>query len=221
LRATFIGAENFATAQNLKIPGISYDGRYPAIHGGRHERHVPSWPPCQPTPTRCPFFHSETPASSSSVEAVDQCRSPCASLHRAALHNPCHSLTRRSSRPGGRAGPSDISDSLLAPVPLQRLLGQERHGNDQRMHKLLLGNGSAKVVAVKYPEEAGGYTPGDSRKLYVAKASASSNSSSTAAGPRSRACHRNVGRVQKGSSSDDLNGARRHRQLASPPYLPF
>src|ERR1700726_3066784 len=33
----------------------------------RHERHVPSWPPCQPTPTRCPFFHSETAAPSSSM----------------------------------------------------------------------------------------------------------------------------------------------------------
>src|ERR1700679_3636017 len=33
----------------------------------RQERHVPSWPPCQPTPTRCPFFHSETPSPTSSM----------------------------------------------------------------------------------------------------------------------------------------------------------
>jgi hypothetical protein len=36
------------------------------------------------------------------------------------------------------------------------------------MQKLPVGNGSAKVVAVKYPSE-GGYTPGDTWKLYVDK----------------------------------------------------
>src|ERR1700741_4209108 len=33
----------------------------------RHSRQVLSWPPCQPTPTRCPFFHSETPAPTAST----------------------------------------------------------------------------------------------------------------------------------------------------------
>jgi hypothetical protein len=36
------------------------------------------------------------------------------------------------------------------------------------MHKLPLGNGSAALVAVKYPSE-GGYTPGDTWALYVGK----------------------------------------------------
>src|SRR6516225_2909865 len=39
----------------------------------RHERHVPSWPPCQPTPTRCPFFHPETPAPTSSITPATSC----------------------------------------------------------------------------------------------------------------------------------------------------
>src|SRR5438067_13565350 len=39
----------------------------------RHERHVLSWPPCQPTPTRCPFFHSETPAPTSSITPATSC----------------------------------------------------------------------------------------------------------------------------------------------------
>jgi hypothetical protein len=39
---------------------------------------------------------------------------------------------------------------------------------DQGMHKLPIGNGSAKLVAVKYPNE-GGYTPGDTWELYVGK----------------------------------------------------
>ena len=37
------------------------------------------------------------------------------------------------------------------------------------MQKLPLGNGSAELVAVKYPAEAGGYTPGDTWELYVGK----------------------------------------------------
>jgi len=40
---------------------------------------------------------------------------------------------------------------------------------DQGMHKLPLGNGSAELVAVKYPAEGGGYTPGDTWELYVGK----------------------------------------------------
>src|SRR5260370_10250099 len=37
------------------------------------------------------------------------------------------------------------------------------------MHKMAVGNGSAELVAVKYPAEAGGYTPGDTWELYVGK----------------------------------------------------
>jgi len=40
---------------------------------------------------------------------------------------------------------------------------------DQGMHKLPLGKGSAELVAVKYPAEVGGYTPGDTWELYVGK----------------------------------------------------
>ena len=40
---------------------------------------------------------------------------------------------------------------------------------DQGMHKLPLGKGSAELVAVKYPTEVGGYTPGDTWELYVGK----------------------------------------------------
>src|SRR5215469_1802041 len=35
----------------------------------RHWGQVLSWPPCQPTPARCPFFHSETPAPTASIDA--------------------------------------------------------------------------------------------------------------------------------------------------------
>src|SRR5207249_2719852 len=38
-----------------------------------HSRQVPSRPPCQPTPTRCPFFHAETPAPTSSTVPATSC----------------------------------------------------------------------------------------------------------------------------------------------------
>jgi hypothetical protein len=40
---------------------------------------------------------------------------------------------------------------------------------DMGMQKLPLAKGSARQVVVKYPAEAGGYTPGDTWELYVGK----------------------------------------------------
>ena len=40
---------------------------------------------------------------------------------------------------------------------------------DQGMKKLPVGSGSATLVSVKYPAEAGGFTPGDTWDLYVGK----------------------------------------------------
>ena len=40
---------------------------------------------------------------------------------------------------------------------------------DEGMQKLPIGTGSAQKVVVKYPTEAGGYTPGDTWELYVGK----------------------------------------------------
>src|SRR5438477_380522 len=40
---------------------------------------------------------------------------------------------------------------------------------DQGTKKLPIGAGSATLVSVKYPAEAGGYTPGDTWDLYVGK----------------------------------------------------
>src|SRR5215467_9834589 len=39
----------------------------------RHSRQVLSWPPCQPTPTRCPFFHADTPVPTSSTTPATSC----------------------------------------------------------------------------------------------------------------------------------------------------
>ena len=40
---------------------------------------------------------------------------------------------------------------------------------DEGMQKLPIGTGSAQKVVIKYPTEAGGYTPGDTWELYVGK----------------------------------------------------
>lgn len=40
---------------------------------------------------------------------------------------------------------------------------------DQKMQKLPLTGGSATLLSVKYPQEAGGFTPGDTWDLYVGK----------------------------------------------------
>jgi hypothetical protein len=40
---------------------------------------------------------------------------------------------------------------------------------DEGMQKLPIGTGAAQKVVVKYPTEAGGYTPGDTWDLYVGK----------------------------------------------------
>jgi hypothetical protein len=40
---------------------------------------------------------------------------------------------------------------------------------DQGTYNLPVGSGSAELVAVKYPAERGGYTPGDTWELYVGK----------------------------------------------------
>src|SRR5271165_3805064 len=39
----------------------------------RHSRQVLSWPPCQPTPTRWPFVHAETPAPTASTMPATSC----------------------------------------------------------------------------------------------------------------------------------------------------
>ena len=39
----------------------------------RQASHRPQWPPCQPTPTRCPGFHAVTPDPTSSINPAISC----------------------------------------------------------------------------------------------------------------------------------------------------
>lgn len=65
--------------------------------------------------------------------------------------------------------PAFINDNYWLLFPLHAYWDTSATVTDQGMHKLPTGNGSAKLVAVKYPAEGGGYTPGDTWELYVGK----------------------------------------------------
>jgi hypothetical protein len=64
--------------------------------------------------------------------------------------------------------PAFINDNYWLLLPLHAYWDRSATVTDQGMKQLPLGNGSAELVAVKYPAE-GGYTPGDTWELYVGK----------------------------------------------------
>src|SRR6202011_2523697 len=63
--------------------------------------------------------------------------------------------------------PGFVNDNYWLLFPFHAYWDTSATVTDQGMHKLPLGNGSAELVAVKYPAEVGGYTPGDTWDLYV------------------------------------------------------
>lgn len=79
--------------------------------------------------------------------------------------------TQLSSQPDSvknEVDPAFINDNYWALFPFHAQWDTSATVTDQGMHKLPIGNGSAKLVSVKYPNE-GGYTPGDTWDLYVGK----------------------------------------------------
>jgi hypothetical protein len=65
--------------------------------------------------------------------------------------------------------PSFVNDNYWLLFPFHAYWDTSATVTDQGMQKLPIGNGSATLVSVKYPAEAGGYTPGDTWDLYVGK----------------------------------------------------
>ena len=65
--------------------------------------------------------------------------------------------------------PAFVNDNYWLLFPLHAYWDTSATVTDKAMQKLPIGNGSAELVAVKYPAEAGGYTPGDTWELYVGK----------------------------------------------------
>jgi hypothetical protein len=63
--------------------------------------------------------------------------------------------------------PSFVNDNYWLLFPLHAYWDTSADIKDLGRQKLPLGNGSARQVVVKYPAEAGGYTPGDTWGLFV------------------------------------------------------
>jgi hypothetical protein len=65
--------------------------------------------------------------------------------------------------------PSFNNDNYWLVFPFHAYWDSGATITDEGMKKLPIGAGSAKMLSVKYPAEAGGYTPGDTWDLYVGK----------------------------------------------------
>ena len=65
--------------------------------------------------------------------------------------------------------PAFVNDNYWLLFPLHAYWDKSATITDQGMKKLPIGTGSATLVSVKYPTEAGGFTPGDTWDLYIGK----------------------------------------------------
>jgi hypothetical protein len=65
--------------------------------------------------------------------------------------------------------PAFVNDNYWLIFPFHAYWDKSATITNQGMKKLPIGTGSATLVSVKYPQEAGGYTPGDTWDLYVGK----------------------------------------------------
>ena len=63
--------------------------------------------------------------------------------------------------------PSFVNDNYWLIFPFHAYWDKSATITDEGMQKLPIGKGTARKVVVKYPAEAGGYTPGDTWELYV------------------------------------------------------
>lgn len=63
--------------------------------------------------------------------------------------------------------PAFVNDNYWLVFPLHVYWDSSADVQDKGMQKLPLAKGSARLVSVKYPAEAGGYTPGDTWDLYL------------------------------------------------------
>ncbi len=63
--------------------------------------------------------------------------------------------------------PSFVNDNYWLLFPLHAYWDKSATVTDEGMKKLPIGTGTARLVSVKYPAAAGGYTPGDTWDLYI------------------------------------------------------
>jgi hypothetical protein len=65
--------------------------------------------------------------------------------------------------------PAFVNDNYWFIFPFHAYWDTSANVTVKEKQKLPIGNGTAKLVSVKYPAEVGGYTPGDTWDLYVGK----------------------------------------------------
>jgi hypothetical protein len=78
-------------------------------------------------------------------------------------------LGSQSDQVKNEVEPAFVNDNYWLLFPFHAYWDKSATVTDQGMKKLPIGAGSATLVSVKYPAEAGGYTPGDTWDLYVGK----------------------------------------------------
>jgi hypothetical protein len=78
-------------------------------------------------------------------------------------------LGSQSDQVKNEVEPAFVNDNYWLLFPFHAYWDTSAAVTDQGMKKLPLGTGSATLVSVKYPAQAGGYTPGDTWDLYVGK----------------------------------------------------
>ena len=78
-------------------------------------------------------------------------------------------LASQSDQVKNEVEPSFVNDNYWLLFPFHAYWDASATVTDKAAQKLPIGAGSATLVSVKYPAEAGGYTPGDTWDLYVAK----------------------------------------------------
>ena len=78
-------------------------------------------------------------------------------------------LSSQSDQVKNEVEPAFVNDNYWLLFPFHAYWDTSATVTDEGMKKLPVGAGSATLVSVKYPAEAGGYTPGDTWNLYVGK----------------------------------------------------
>jgi hypothetical protein len=78
-------------------------------------------------------------------------------------------LSSQSDQVKNEVEPSFVNDNYWLIFPFHAYWDTSATVTDKAGQKLPIGAGSATLVSVKYPAEAGGYTPGDTWDLYVGK----------------------------------------------------
>lgn len=78
-------------------------------------------------------------------------------------------LSNQSDQVKKEVEPGFVNDNYWVLFPFHAYWDKSASISNQGMKKLPTGAGSATLVSVKYPAEAGGFTPGDTWDLYLGK----------------------------------------------------